>query len=102
VVVVIATEEQATLTLAASSLQTATTHLFLQRSHRRLTGEFQHNPRWITLVNMIIPKHIFILFIPLCIYTRTSTVEHKYFIYLKKKIPQLLDSAFHVIQHQAE
>ena len=57
-VVVIATEEQATLTqqLAASSLQTATTHLFLQRSQRRLTDEFQHNPRWITLVNTITLK----------------------------------------------
>ena len=74
--VVIATEEQATLTqqLAASALQTANTLLFLQRSDRRLTDEFHRNPRGITLVNMIIPKHNFILFIPLCIYTRTLTV----------------------------
>jgi hypothetical protein len=71
VVAIIATEEQATLTqqLAASSLQTAITRLFLQRSQRRLTDEFQHNPRCITSVNMITLQHIFTLFTPLFIYT---------------------------------
>jgi hypothetical protein len=71
VVVVIAPEVQATLTqqLAASSLQTATKQLFLQRSHRRLSDDFQHDPRWTTLVNITTLKHIFMLFIPLCIYT---------------------------------